>query len=44
NFLRDNPELAREVETALRQNAGLIAEKFLENGGSEDGADEAGEM
>jgi len=31
-FLRDNPELAREIETALRQNAGLIAEKFLENG------------
>ena len=35
NFLRDNPELAHEVETALRQNAGLIAEKFLENGGGE---------
>src|SRR5689334_16460852 len=32
-FLRDNPELAREIETALRQNAGLIAERFLENGG-----------
>jgi recombination protein RecA len=42
-FLRDNPELAREVETALRQNAGLIAEKFLENGGEGD-LDEAGEM
>src|SRR5688572_4453376 len=27
-FLRDNPELALEVETTLRQNAGLIAEKF----------------
>jgi recombination protein RecA len=35
-FLRDNPELAREVETALRQNAGLIAEQFLENGGPGD--------
>jgi recombination protein RecA len=32
-FLRDNPELAKEIETALRQNAGLIAERFLENGG-----------
>jgi len=43
-FLRDNPELAREVETALRQNAGLIAEKFLENGGpGTEGYDE-GEM
>ena len=42
-FLRENPELAREIETALRQNAGLIAEKFLETGsgdGFEDGAAE----
>ncbi|WP_274628750.1 recombinase RecA [Arvimicrobium flavum] len=41
NFLRDNPELANEIETALRQNAGLIAEKFLENGGEsfDDAAD-----
>jgi recombination protein RecA len=29
-FLRDNPVLADEIELALRQNAGLIAEKFLE--------------
>ena len=43
-FLRDNPELAAEIETALRQNAGLIAEKFLENGGPGDSEDEAGEM
>jgi recombination protein RecA len=42
-FLRDNPELAREVEQALRQNAGLIAEQFLENGG-EDLPDEASGM
>ncbi|OKP63837.1 DNA recombination/repair protein RecA, partial [Ensifer adhaerens] len=34
-FLRDNPDLAREIETALRQNAGLIADRFLENGGPE---------
>ncbi|MGE0281390.1 MAG: recombinase RecA [Rhizobiaceae bacterium] len=32
-FLKENPEAAREIELALRQNAGLIAEKFLENGG-----------
>ena len=32
-FLRDNPDLAREIELALRQNAGLIAERFLEEGG-----------
>ena len=41
NFLRDNPDTAREVETALRQNAGLIAEKFLENGGEGDFDDAA---
>jgi len=30
-FLRDNPEIAREIELALRQNAGLIAERFLDD-------------
>lgn len=30
-YLRDNPNIAQEIETALRQNAGLIADKFLEN-------------
>jgi recombination protein RecA len=34
-FLKDNPDLAREIELSLRQNAGLIAEKFLENGSPE---------
>ena len=39
NFLRENPAIANEIEMTLRQNAGLIAEKFLENGGpdSDDG-------
>jgi len=32
-FLRDNPEIADEIEAALRQNAGLIASQFLENAG-----------
>ena len=32
-FLRDNPDLANEIESAIRQNAGLIAEKLLEQGG-----------
>ncbi|MDH6229676.1 recombination protein RecA [Mesorhizobium soli] len=41
-FLRDNPDTAREIEMALRQNAGLIAEKMLDQGG-EEGFDEAGE-
>ena len=44
-FLRDNPDVAREIELALRQNAGLIAEKFLVNGrGDGDFDDEAGAM
>ncbi|MDN2568449.1 recombinase RecA [Aquibium sp. A9E412] len=37
-FLRANPEAALEIETALRQNAGLIAETLLDEGGD----DEAG--
>src|SRR6187455_876090 len=41
-FLRDNPDTAREIELALRQNAGLIAEKFLENGGPERGESDDG--
>lgn len=32
-FLRDNPEVAIEIEAALRQNAGLIAAELLETGG-----------
>src|SRR5690606_15801724 len=32
-FLRDNPEVANEIELTLRQNAGLIAEQFLEDTG-----------
>ncbi len=31
NFLRDNPEVAREIEQAVRQNAGLVAEEMLTN-------------
>src|SRR5689334_9559559 len=37
SFLRDNPEVAREIELGLRQNAGLIADRFLQNGGPEPG-------
>jgi recombination protein RecA len=29
-FLRDNPEMANEIETAIRANAGLIAEQILQ--------------
>jgi recombination protein RecA len=42
-FLRDNPDTAREIETVLRQNAGLIAEKLLESGRDGD-MDDAAEM
>ncbi|MEO0320977.1 MAG: recombinase RecA, partial [Pseudomonadota bacterium] len=37
-FLRDNPDIAQAIETAIRSNAGLIAEEMLtgENGEDED--------
>ncbi len=40
-FLRDNPEISDEIELALRQNAGLIAEQLLEEGhpGEDDAAE-----
>ncbi|WP_208441828.1 recombinase RecA [Bartonella raoultii] len=34
-FLRQHPEIAAEIETALRQNAGLIAIELLENAGAD---------
>jgi len=40
-FLRENPEVAREIEATLRQNAGLIADKFLDSG--PDSMDDAAE-
>jgi recombination protein RecA len=44
-FLRDNPEIAGQIEKAIRANAGLIAEKFLEKGGpDEDAAEDTGEV
>jgi recombination protein RecA len=30
-FLKDNPDLSNKIEAAIRQNAGLIAEKILDN-------------
>ena len=36
-FLRDNPDIARRIETAIRQNAGLIAERILENADADGG-------
>jgi len=31
NFLRQNPEMAAKIEGEIRQNAGLIAERILDN-------------
>src|SRR5690606_8965930 len=36
-FLKENPEIARQIELAIRQNAGLIADRILEHGSEEDG-------
>jgi recombination protein RecA len=40
-FLKDNPDIAAKIEIAIRQNAGLIAEKIL--AGENDGGDDAAE-
>lgn len=29
-FLRDNPDVAKKIETAIRQNSGMLAERILE--------------
>jgi recombination protein RecA len=39
-FLKQNPEVANQIETAIRENAGLIAEKILEQA-SPDSEDDA---
>src|SRR5215211_4411026 len=31
SFLRENPDIANRIETAIRQNSGLVAERILEN-------------
>ncbi|MBO6635841.1 MAG: recombinase RecA, partial [Parvibaculum sp.] len=43
-FLRDNPDMAAEIEAAIRQNAGLIAERIMDVSGSETEEDEDGDM
>ena len=35
-FLKENPEVSDEIELALRQNAGLIAEQLLDEGRPDD--------
>lgn len=44
NFLSDNPNIANEIETAVRESAGLIVEKMLiEEDAADDTDDEAAE-
>jgi recombination protein RecA len=40
-FLRNNPDIASRIETAIRQNSGLIAEKILAGEEAGDDAEEA---
>lgn len=44
-FLKENPEIANEIEVVLRQNAGLISEQMLDKGpdDTEDDGPEAAE-
>ena len=39
-FLKDNPEIAEEVELAIRQNAGLIAEAIIDPDGAPEEAED----
>jgi recombination protein RecA len=42
-FLKNNPDIAAKIEVAIRQNAGLIAEKILAGENSEEADDDAAE-
>ena len=42
-FLRDHPDLAQQIETAIRQNAGLIADQIMSGAGEGDDLDDAAE-
>ena len=35
-FLKQSPDMAERIEQAIRENAGLIAERILENGGDDE--------
>ncbi len=43
-FLRDNPEVANEIEALLRQSAGLLGEKLLVGKGDDDDVDDVASM
>jgi len=42
-FLKDNPDMAAEIERAIRQNAGLVAEEMLTGESAEGDGDAAAE-
>ncbi len=42
-FLKDNPDMAAEIEKAIRQNAGLVAEEMLTGENESDDGDMAAE-
>ncbi len=42
-FLKNNPDIAAKIEVAIRQNAGLIAEKILAGENSDEDDDDAAE-
>ena len=42
-FLKDNPDIADEIERAIRQNAGLVAEEMLVGESGDDSDDDAAE-
>jgi len=39
-FLRDNPQIAAEIEAKIRQNAGLVAGVMLDKSGGEESSDD----
>jgi recombination protein RecA len=42
-FLKDNAGIANAIERQIRENAGLIAERFLENAGPDEEGGEVAE-
>src|SRR3546814_3512075 len=43
NFLRENPEMAKSIEAAVRENAGLVANHMMDAGGADTAEDDRSE-
>jgi recombination protein RecA len=39
-FLKANPDIAAKIEAAIRENAGLVAERIMEVGVGDDDAED----